>query len=194
LDTVLVRAALRCPGLTGAGGTGRSKTPTSPAGMWQAGDRCLLLSCSHVAHDCRLGDDVVMSSDSKLAGQVEVGRNAIISARTGVAQFVRIGEFAFMGGFNKVTKDVLPDCLAGGLRRPSARSTGRSRTQWVSSRPGRGGCRKRAGLKGRCGALESWRPDTPPQGNATPGRSIDRIRRRYGAPEARRTTAAPGYA
>jgi UDP-N-acetylglucosamine acyltransferase len=82
------------------------------------GDNCLLLSYSHVAHDCVLGNNVIISADSKLAGHVEVGHNAIISAKTGVVQFVRIGEFAFVGGFNKVTKDILPYCLADGF--PSA--------------------------------------------------------------------------
>jgi len=82
------------------------------------GDNCLLLSYSHVAHDCVLGNRVIISSDSKLAGHVEVGDNAIINAKTGVVQFVRIGEFSFIGGFNKVTKDILPYCLAEGF--PSA--------------------------------------------------------------------------
>ena len=82
------------------------------------GDNCLLLSYSHVAHDCVLGNRVIISSDSKLAGHVEVGDNAIINAKTGVLQFVRIGEFSFIGGFNKVTKDILPYCLAEGF--PSA--------------------------------------------------------------------------
>ena len=49
---------------------------------------------------------------------VEVGDNAIINAKSGAVQFVRIGEFAFVGGFNKVTKDILPYCLAEGF--PSA--------------------------------------------------------------------------
>jgi len=33
---------------------------------------------------------------------------------TGVVQFVRIGRFAFIGGMNKVAKDVLPFCIADG--------------------------------------------------------------------------------
>jgi len=79
------------------------------------GDGCLLLSYSHVAHDCRLGDGVIVSTDSKLAGHVEVGDRAVVSAKTGVVQFVRVGRLAFIGGFNKVTKDVLPFCIADGF-------------------------------------------------------------------------------
>jgi UDP-N-acetylglucosamine acyltransferase len=84
-------------------------------GSTVVGDRCLLLSYSHIAHDCVLGDEVIISSDSKLAGHVTIGRGATVSAKTGVVQFVRIGEYAFVGGFNKVTKDVLPYCIADGF-------------------------------------------------------------------------------
>jgi len=84
-------------------------------GVTVIGDGCSLLSYSHVAHDCILGDRVIISTDSKIAGHVEVGDGAVINAKTGVVQFVRIGRYAFIGGFNKVTHDVLPFCLAEGF-------------------------------------------------------------------------------
>jgi len=74
----------------------------------------VFLSYSHVAHDCIIGDGVVISCDTKLAGHVQVGHHAVINGMTGVVQFVRIGRFAFIGGMNKVTKDVLPFCIADG--------------------------------------------------------------------------------
>ncbi|MGV8040706.1 MAG: acyl-ACP--UDP-N-acetylglucosamine O-acyltransferase [Thermoanaerobaculaceae bacterium] len=79
------------------------------------GDRCALLSYSHVAHDCVLGDRVVLSSDAKIAGHVELHDGATVSAKTGIVQFVRVGRFAFVGGFNKVAKDILPFCIADGF-------------------------------------------------------------------------------
>ncbi len=82
------------------------------------GDGCLLLSYSHIAHDCVLGNKVIISTDSKIAGHVEVGDHAVINAKSGAVQFVRIGRFAFIGGFNKVAKDILPFCIADGF--PSA--------------------------------------------------------------------------
>lgn len=78
------------------------------------GSNGVFLSYSHIAHDCIIGDDVVISCDTKLAGHVQVGDHAIINGMTGVVQFVRIGRFAFIGGMNKVTKDVLPFCIADG--------------------------------------------------------------------------------
>jgi len=78
------------------------------------GSNGVFLSYSHIAHDCIVGDDVVISCDTKLSGHVQVGNHAIINGMTGVVQFVRIGQFAFVGGMNKVTKDVLPYCIADG--------------------------------------------------------------------------------
>jgi UDP-N-acetylglucosamine acyltransferase len=78
------------------------------------GDKGLFLSYSHVAHDCIIGNNVVISCDAKLSGHVEVGDNAVVNGKTGVVQFVRIGTFAFVGGMNKVAKDVLPFSIADG--------------------------------------------------------------------------------
>ena len=78
------------------------------------GDRGLFLSYSHIAHDCIIGNDVVISCDSKLSGHVEVADHAVVNGKTGVVQFVRIGAYAFIGGMNKVAKDVLPYAIADG--------------------------------------------------------------------------------
>ena len=86
----------------------------SDGGATIVGSNCFLLSYSHVAHDCVLGDKVTLSCDAKISGHVHIGQNAIVSAKTGVVQFVRIGAFAFVGGFNKVAKDILPYCVADG--------------------------------------------------------------------------------
>lgn len=90
----------------------------SNGGSTVIGSGCFLLSYSHVAHDCVLGDKVTLSCDAKISGHVHIGDHAIVSAKTGVVQFVRIGAFAFVGGFNKVAKDILPYCIADGY--PSA--------------------------------------------------------------------------
>jgi len=86
----------------------------SGGGSTIIGSKCFLLSYSHVAHDCVLGDKVTLSCDAKISGHVQIGESAIVSAKTGVVQFVRIGAFAFVGGFNKVAKDILPFCIADG--------------------------------------------------------------------------------
>ena len=78
------------------------------------GSNGVFLSYSHIAHNCIIGDDVVIGCDAQLAGHVQVGDRAVINGKTGVVQIVRIGAFAFIGGMNKVTKDILPFCIADG--------------------------------------------------------------------------------
>jgi UDP-N-acetylglucosamine acyltransferase len=72
------------------------------------GEKCLVMSYVHLAHDCHVGDNVILANMVQLAGHVTIDDNAIVSAMTGVHQFVRIGPFAFVGGFSKVVKDVPP--------------------------------------------------------------------------------------
>lgn len=87
---------------------------TKPGESTVVGSNGLFLSYSHIAHDCIIGDAVVISCDAKLSGHVQVGDHAVINGKTGVVQFVRIGAFAFVGGMNKVTKDILPFCISDG--------------------------------------------------------------------------------
>jgi len=72
------------------------------------GDRCYLMTNSHVAHDCVLEDEVTLVSGALLGGHVQVGRKAIISGNTGVHQFVRIGELAMIGGVAMIGQDIPP--------------------------------------------------------------------------------------
>jgi UDP-N-acetylglucosamine acyltransferase len=79
------------------------------------GNDCLIQAYCHVAHDCLLGNQVILSSGAKLSGHVVMGNGSIVSGMTGVIQFVKIGEHAFVGGFSKLTHDVLPYCIADGI-------------------------------------------------------------------------------
>jgi UDP-N-acetylglucosamine acyltransferase len=80
------------------------------------GDRCVFLANCHVAHDCRLGADVLLSNNVMLAGHCRVGDYAILGGGAAVHQFVRIGESAFLGGLTGVGEDVIPFGLAIGNR------------------------------------------------------------------------------
>jgi UDP-N-acetylglucosamine acyltransferase len=72
------------------------------------GNRCFLMTNSHVGHNCVLADDVTLVSGALLGGHVTVGTRAIISGNAAVHQFVRIGEYAIVGGVAKVTQDIPP--------------------------------------------------------------------------------------
>jgi UDP-N-acetylglucosamine acyltransferase len=83
-------------------------------GETRLGDKNFLMAMSHVAHDCRVGDQVIMANASVLGGHVSVGDRAFISAYVGAHQFVRIGTLAMIGGHSRITKDVPPYTLNEG--------------------------------------------------------------------------------
>lgn len=80
------------------------------------GSNCMLMAYAHIAHDCRVDDNVIMANSVNLAGHVEIGRNVIISGMSAVQQFIRIGEYAFLGGASGYKLDVPPFMLAHGVR------------------------------------------------------------------------------
>ena len=84
------------------------------AGETRIGNDNLFMAYSHVAHDCRLGDQVIMANAASLAGHVEVQDWAILGGFTIVHQFCRIGAHCFCAMGSVVTKDVPPYVLIGG--------------------------------------------------------------------------------
>lgn len=72
------------------------------------GDNCLFMVGSHVAHDCKLGNNVILANNATLAGHVSVGDNVIIGGLSAVHQFVRIGSHAIIGGMSGIEGDVIP--------------------------------------------------------------------------------------
>ena len=71
---------------------------------------------SHIAHDCKIGNNVILANNVALAGHVEIDDNVIIGGNSAVQQFTRIGKFAMIGGMTGVEKDVIPFGLATGNR------------------------------------------------------------------------------
>jgi UDP-N-acetylglucosamine acyltransferase len=71
---------------------------------------------SHVAHDCRIGNDVTFANNAVLGGHVAVGDNAFLGGLVAVHQFVRIGEGAMIGGMSGIPANVIPFGMAVGFR------------------------------------------------------------------------------
>jgi UDP-N-acetylglucosamine acyltransferase len=69
-----------------------------------------------VAHDCRVGNNVVLTNNVMLAGHCKIGDFAIIGGGAGLHQFVRVGPHAFIGGLSGVENDVIPYGMALGNR------------------------------------------------------------------------------
>ena len=83
-------------------------------GATRVGDDNFLMTGSHVAHDCQIGNHVVMVNGALLAGHVEVGDRAFLSGNTAFHQFVRVGKLAMVSGLARVNKDVPPYAIAEG--------------------------------------------------------------------------------
>lgn len=83
-------------------------------GLTAVGSHCFLMACSHVAHDCRVGDNVVIANGTLLAGHARVHHNATLSGNLGVHQFTTIGSYSFVGGLSRVLHDVPPYMLVEG--------------------------------------------------------------------------------
>jgi UDP-N-acetylglucosamine acyltransferase len=80
------------------------------------GHQNLFMAYSHVAHDCRIGDQVILANGATLAGHIMIEDHAIIGGLSAVHQFCRIGTHAFISGMTGITLDVPPYMLASGSR------------------------------------------------------------------------------
>ncbi len=90
------------------------RSTTADIGITVIGDHNLLMAYAHVAHNCRLGNNIVMANAATLAGHVLVEDYAIISGLTGVHQFCRVGAHCMIGGCSAAVKDVPPYTIAQG--------------------------------------------------------------------------------
>ncbi|KPL55224.1 UDP-N-acetylglucosamine acyltransferase [Prosthecomicrobium hirschii] len=72
------------------------------------GEDCLIMVGAHVAHDCRVGNNVILVNNATLAGHVTVGDHAILGGLSAVHQWVRIGPHSFLGGLSGLENDLIP--------------------------------------------------------------------------------------
>ena len=80
------------------------------------GNNCLLMISSHIAHDCKVGNNVVIANNVPLGGHVTLEDSVVIGGNSAVQQFTRIGRLAMIGGMTGVLKDVIPFGLSFGNR------------------------------------------------------------------------------
>lgn len=90
---------------------------TKPGEVTLVGSDCLIMAYCHVAHGCKVADNVIMSNATTLAGEVVVEEYAIIGGLTGVHQFCRVGAHSMVAGASQIRQDCPPYMLtesAGG--------------------------------------------------------------------------------
>ena len=80
------------------------------------GNNCLFMISSHIAHDCKIGNNVIIANNVPLGGHVTIEDSVVIGGNSAVQQFTRIGRLAMIGGMTGVLKDVVPFGLSIGNR------------------------------------------------------------------------------
>jgi UDP-N-acetylglucosamine acyltransferase len=87
---------------------------TNEGDFTTVGDNCLLMAYTHIAHCCRIGNQVIIANACQIAGHVTIEDMATIEGLVGIVQFLRVGTMAFVGGVSKVSKDLPPYMIAHG--------------------------------------------------------------------------------
>lgn len=88
-------------------------TKASGKGLTKIGSDTLLMSYTHVAHDCVVGNHCILVSYVGIAGETEVNDWAIIGGSSVAHQFSKIGCHAMVSGASKINKDIPPYVLCG---------------------------------------------------------------------------------
>ena len=91
-----------------------NRATSADIGVTIVGDNNFLMAYCHVAHNCKLGNNIVMANAVNLSGHIHIEDYAIIGGLTGVHQFTRIGCHCMIGGASAVVKDISPYVLATG--------------------------------------------------------------------------------
>ncbi len=78
------------------------------------GNSNFLMAYSHIAHNSKIGNEVIIVNGAQLGGHVEVDDYAFISAYSLIHQFVRVGKYSIIGGGCHVKKDIVPYALCYG--------------------------------------------------------------------------------
>ena len=84
-------------------------------GVTSVGNHCYFMACSHIAHDCLVGDHIIIANGSMLGGHVHVHDHASISGGVAVHHFATVGGYSFVSGLSRVLHDVPPFMLVEGL-------------------------------------------------------------------------------
>ncbi|MBI3098274.1 MAG: acyl-ACP--UDP-N-acetylglucosamine O-acyltransferase [Planctomycetes bacterium] len=77
-------------------------------GCTRLGDHNLLMASTHVAHDCRLENNIVIANGVLFGGHVKVESDATFGGLAALHHFVTVGARAFVGGMTRVVQDVPP--------------------------------------------------------------------------------------
>jgi UDP-N-acetylglucosamine acyltransferase len=99
------------------------------------GNRNYFMATSHVAHDCRIGNDCTIVNYSAIAGHVEIDDRVMTAASCSIHQFCRVGRGAMLGAGTYLAADLPPYFMVtghnvcGGVNTVGLRRSGMPRDQ-----------------------------------------------------------------
>ena len=83
-------------------------------GITKIGNNNWLMAYVHIAHDCKLQNNIILANNTSLAGHVEIDDFAILGGFTLVHQFCKIGAHIITSVGTIILKDIPPFIIAAG--------------------------------------------------------------------------------
>jgi UDP-N-acetylglucosamine acyltransferase len=81
---------------------------TKATGETVIGSNCFFMAYCHVAHDCRIGNNLIAANSLQVAGHVEIGIGVNAGGVCAVTQFRKIGDYCHLSASSLIIKDVVP--------------------------------------------------------------------------------------
>ncbi len=78
------------------------------------GNNNYFMTNAHIAHDCKVGNNIIIAHCSGFSGHCEIMDNCIFSSLAGTHQFVRVGRHVMVSGGSVFSMDVPPFAIAEG--------------------------------------------------------------------------------
>ncbi len=91
-------------------------------GVTRVGNNNLFMANSHIAHNCRIFNNVILVNGVLLGGHVHVHDGAIVSGNSVVHHFSTLGRLSFISGGCRVPHDIPPFMLAAGSDNPTIKT------------------------------------------------------------------------
>lgn len=91
-------------------------------GITRIGNHNLFMANSHIAHNCRIFNNVILVNGVLLGGHVHIHDGAIVSGNSVVHHFSTVGRLSFISGGCRVPHDIPPFMLAAGSDNPELKT------------------------------------------------------------------------
>ena len=91
-------------------------------GVTRIGNNNMFMANSHVAHNCRIFNNVILVNGVLLGGHVHIHDGAIVSGNSVVHHFSTVGRLSFVSGGCRVPHDIPPFMLAAGSDNPTLKT------------------------------------------------------------------------